>query len=91
MEEARAEVALIAPYSMYNLTFVNQIYLFFRAELLNDDFGPGPESTEVELFMEEEVPWSDIAFTVVIATLRHFFEDRKRNHYPFYIDDIEPP
>ena len=90
LEEARAEVAIIAPYSMYNLTFVNQVYLFFRAELLNDDFGPTPESTAVALFREKNVPWQDIAFTAVQETLKQFFRDRKRNHYPFYIGDIEP-
>jgi ADP-ribose pyrophosphatase YjhB (NUDIX family) len=90
MEEARAEVAIIAPYSMYNITFVNQIYLFFRAQLLNEDFGPGPESSEVLLFTEEEVPWDEIAFTVVQKTLHQFFKDRQDNHFEFYIGDIDP-
>jgi ADP-ribose pyrophosphatase YjhB (NUDIX family) len=90
LEEARADVAIVAPYSMYNITFVNQIYLFFRAKLLNEDFGPGPESSEVLLFTEEEVPWDEIAFTVVQKTLHHFFKDRQNNRYEFYIGDIDP-
>jgi ADP-ribose pyrophosphatase YjhB (NUDIX family) len=90
MEEARAKVSLIAPYAMYNLTFVDQIYLFFRAQLVNEDFGPGPESSEVKLFKEKEVPWDKIAFTVVQETLRQFFKDRARNQFTFFIGDINP-
>ncbi|MCP4117983.1 MAG: NUDIX hydrolase [Desulfobacteraceae bacterium] len=88
-EETRARVELIAPYRLFNITFVNQIYMMFLANLGNRDFGPTPESSEVRLFKEAEIPWNELAFTVIHETLRHFFEDRKNNRFPFSVQEIE--
>ncbi|WDP90270.1 MAG: NUDIX hydrolase [Desulfobacter sp.] len=76
LEETRARVALLGPYRMFNILFVDQIYMMFRAELLSNDFGPTPESTEVRLFSEDEIPWDEIAFEVINRTLVDFFKDR---------------
>lgn len=88
-EETRADARLIGPYRLFNITFVSQIYLMFRAELLSDSFGPTSESTEVRLFSEEEIPWDNIAFKVITQTLKHYFKDRKAGGFPFRICDIE--
>lgn len=88
-EETRARVELIAPYRLFNITFVNQIYMMFLANLETQDFGPTEESSEVRLFTEAEIPWDELAFTVIHETLRHFFEDRKNNLFPFSIQGIE--
>ena len=40
-------------------------------------YGSGPESLEVELFEEANIPWDDMAFGTVTQTLQRFFEDRK--------------
>jgi ADP-ribose pyrophosphatase YjhB (NUDIX family) len=89
-EEAGAAVHIVAPYTLYNLVFVNQIYLMFRAKLLSADFAPGTESLEVALFEEAEIPWSEIAFAVVEQTLRRFFADRAAGQFPFFMGDIQP-
>jgi ADP-ribose pyrophosphatase YjhB (NUDIX family) len=87
-EEARADVEIIAPYTMLNLTFVNQIYIMFRARLVDGRFDVGKESLEVGLFDEAEIPWDEIAFTAVKETLLHFFEDRKTGKFPFHMGDV---
>ena len=89
-EEARAKVNIIAPYAMYNISHVNQIYLMFRARLVDNNFRPGPESSEVKLYSEEEIPWDEIAFTVIIKTLRNYYKDRLTGEYPFHIGDVLP-
>ena len=76
-EEARAKVGKGELYRLYDLAYIRQVYIFYRAALLNDDFGAGTESTEVDLFTEESIPWDDIAFPVVTKTLRDFFQDRR--------------
>ena len=78
LEETRARVKLIGPYRMYNILYVDQIYMMFLAELMANDFGPTPESTEVCLFSEAEIPWDEIAFEVIRLTLVDFFKDRAR-------------
>ena len=87
-EEARARVEILAPYALYNICYVNQIYLMFRARLIDRNFRPGSESLEVCLFSEDEIPWDEIAFRVVEDTLIQFFKDRTTGLFPFYIGNI---
>ncbi|MGD8212197.1 MAG: NUDIX hydrolase [Desulfobacterales bacterium] len=87
-EEARARVEILAPYALYNICHVNQVYLMFRARLMDHDFRPGDESLEVRLFSESEVPWDDIAFRVMEETLVQFFKDRTAGLFPFYVGNI---
>lgn len=89
-EEALARVAGLTPYLMYNICHINQIYLMFRARLTDLNFGPGRESLEVKLFTEDEIPWGDIAFRVISATMKTFFRDRRTGDFPFTIGDILP-
>lgn len=87
-EEAYANVEILAPYALYNICYVNQVYLMFRARLLDRNFKPGNESKEVRLFAEQEIPWDQIAFTVIEETLTQYFKDRRNGLFPFYIGDI---
>lgn len=56
LEEACAEVALDNLYTLINLPHINQVFMIFRARL-QGSFHPGPESLEVALFEEHEIPW----------------------------------
>ena len=44
---------------------------------------------KVELFEESQIPWNDIAFTVIAKTLRLYFEDRKEGRFPIHFDTID--
>jgi ADP-ribose pyrophosphatase YjhB (NUDIX family) len=90
-EEAHARVEILGLYSFYNLTHINQIYIMFRAQLLDLNFSAGEESLEVKLFHESEIPWNDIAFRTVSETLRCYFEDRRRGGFSFHMGDLPPP
>ncbi|MGA0934176.1 MAG: NUDIX hydrolase [Pseudohongiellaceae bacterium] len=81
-EEACARIELHGLYSYYNLPHINQVHLFYRASLLDLDFGAGPESLEVDLFRKDDIPWNEIAFPAVGNTLEHYFSDRLTNQYP---------
>lgn len=89
-EEAGAEVILLndSLYTLFNLPTINQVYMFFRAELANLDFAPGAESLEVELFTESEIPWKEIAFPVVKSTLELYFDDTRKKHFPVRMFDV---
>jgi hypothetical protein len=75
---------------MYNIPHISQVYLLFRARLLDLDFGAGEESLEVKLFSEADIPWQEIAFATVRNTLTHYFEDRRRGSYGMHSGTIEP-
>ncbi len=84
LEEAGARVEVIDLYTVISLPDINQVYLMYRARLLDLDFAPGEESLEVALFREDEIPWDQIAFRTVEETLRHYFHDRRLGHYPLH-------
>ena len=67
---------------------INQVYLMFRARLLDLDFQPGIESLDARLFAESEIPWDEIAFRAVRATLEHYFKDRRSGRFGFHFGDI---
>ena len=76
LEEANARVEVGPLYAMYNIPHINQVYILFRARLLDLDFSAGTESLEVKLFDEKDVPWDTIAFATVRNTLHHYYYDR---------------
>ena len=80
-EEAGAHIELGDLYSVIDVPHVEQAHLFFRARLVDTVFDPGPESLEVRLFDEHEVPWDELAFRTVSQTLRWFFADRERGRF----------
>jgi ADP-ribose pyrophosphatase YjhB (NUDIX family) len=91
LEEAKARVQLAEMFSMLSVPHINQVHIFYRAQLLDLDFGPGEESLDVGLFHEGEIPWRDLAFRTVSTTLRHYFEDRRNGGYRLHAGEIPPP
>ena len=89
-EEACAKVEIEGLYALYNLPHVNQVYVFFRGQLVDGSFAPGLESLETALFEEGEIPWDEISFPVVTRTLKRYFDDRVGQKYTPFIDTIAP-
>ncbi|MFT5482697.1 MAG: ADP-ribose pyrophosphatase YjhB (NUDIX family) [Halieaceae bacterium] len=87
-EEARAKVHDQQLYRIFDMPQINQVYMFYRCELSNGEYGVGPESTEVELFSEDAIPWRELAFLPVIDTLKEYFEDRKVSNYPVRVSKL---
>lgn len=91
LEEAGANVDIDGLYTLFNLPYISQVYMFYRARLPSLQFAAGPESLEVRLFHQHEIPWEDLAFVVVKETLEHYFDDRRANEYPFRARDLLIP
>lgn len=89
LEEANARVEILGLYALYNIPHINQVYMLFRARLLDLAFSAGAETLEAKLFAEGEIPWEKIAFATVHRTLRQFFSDSVRGEFPFHIGTIE--
>lgn len=89
LEEAGARVRLDGLYTLINIPDINQVYLLYRAQLLDLDYAPGEESLEVGLFRETEIPWDLIAFRTVHKTLEHYFQDRLAGQFPLHVGDLD--
>lgn len=87
-EEANANLEIENIYSVISLPHINQIYVLYRAKLLDLDFYAGSESLEVQLFNEEDIPWEQLAFKTIERTLKSYFEDRKLNDFPTHTSVI---
>lgn len=88
-EEARAQVYEQQLYRVFDVPGINQVYMFYRALIVDGAYGVGPESSEVELFTEADIPWDDIAFPVVYHTLKEFLHDRINQHWPVRVSAIK--
>ena len=75
---------------MISLPYINQVYMMFRARLLDLEFAPGVESLEVRLFEEREVPWEQLAFRTISRTLRSYYLDRKSGSFPLRLSTLGP-
>jgi 8-oxo-dGTP pyrophosphatase MutT (NUDIX family) len=88
-EEAEAKVSNLELYRVFDVPYISQVYMFYRCDLVNGEFGVGPESLETALYSESEIPWDNIAFPVVHETLKEFFADTKKAEYPVRVSSIE--
>ncbi len=83
-EEANAEVIIGNLYTITSIPDINQVHMFFHAELIRPLYSAGPESIDVQLFSEQDIPWDQLAFTAVRKTLRQFFIDRGSGKFPVH-------
>ncbi len=89
LEEANARVELSGLFTLLSVPHVDQVHLFYRAQLLDLDFSAGPESLEVALFKEADIPWKDLAFRTVSTTLQHYLKDRSSGNFVFRTGELK--
>jgi ADP-ribose pyrophosphatase YjhB (NUDIX family) len=87
-EESGAKVEMGPLFSMIDVPHVQQVHIYFRARMLGPELDPGPESLEARLFMEEEIPWKEIAFRTVEQTLRWYFDNRRSGSFDTHVGVI---
>jgi ADP-ribose pyrophosphatase YjhB (NUDIX family) len=84
-EEAQAEVEVGSLLAVVHVLHADQVHVMFRAKLPRPEFGTSPESLEVMLCDEADIPWTEIAFRSVDFALRRYLEDRRagleRHHF----------
>jgi len=96
LEEANARVEIAPLFTLFDIPRIDQLYLIFRARLLDLDFHAGDETLELSLFAEAQIPWHELAFPAIERTLELYFEDRRRGRFGFHTGEIrrrpgEPP
>jgi ADP-ribose pyrophosphatase len=88
-EETGSKAKIKMAYSMFSLPHINQVHMFFLADLLDDNYGPTFESSDVRLFDIDEILWDEIAFPTVKKTLEYYIEDLKKGDFIFREEDIK--
>ena len=90
-EEACARVSIERLFALINIPHISQVHLFYRARLLDTNFGAGEESLETQLFSEDEIPWHELAFSSVDQCLKAYFGDRRTGRFEFHEATLAPP
>ena len=87
-EEATARTSHLELFAIYDLPHISQVYVMFRAKVLDGEASPGIESLETEFVDEENIPWPDLSFPIITETLKLYFEDRKQNNFSLHTGEI---
>lgn len=90
LEEANARIEMGPLFSMIDVLAVDQVHVFYRARLLDSDFGPGAESLDVRLFEPHEIPWDELAFRTVSTTLKLYLEDAVHGNFGVHTRELRP-
>jgi len=91
LEEANANVEIGDLFALYNIPHINQVYMLFRARLLDLNYHAGAETLELRLCGDTDVPWNEIAFASIRNTLTHYFNDQRKGQFGFHLGTIERP
>jgi ADP-ribose pyrophosphatase YjhB (NUDIX family) len=90
MEEALAKVEIGSLLAIVHVLQAHQVHVMFRARLLDPNVGIGPESLEVGLFDEQDIPWAEMAFRSVEFALRRYLDDRRTGREDLHFHDLPP-
>lgn len=88
MEEAHADMRELELYCVFSIPHINQVYTMYRGRLHQGSASPGSESLDVKLVTEQEVPWDQLAFPVITATLKWYYEDLKTGRFTTHHGEI---
>ncbi len=91
LEEANARVEVGQLFSFISLPHISQVYILFRAKLLDLNFSAGPESLDVKLFSEDEIPWNHLAFRTIHHTLENYYGDKRKGKFELHTGIIGSP
>ena len=80
-EEAVSIVALGPLLTVISVPHISQVHMMYLGTMVEPKFATTPESTEIQLFTEAEIPWNELAFRTVKTALEHFFECRKTGKF----------
>jgi ADP-ribose pyrophosphatase YjhB (NUDIX family) len=85
--ELREEAGIVlAPerlqlYMTGSITFINQLYVGFRATVETPQCLPGVESMSCRFFTRDECPWEHLAYPQVNDSIRQAYDDLERGSF----------
>jgi ADP-ribose pyrophosphatase YjhB (NUDIX family) len=77
LEEACAQVGNMRLLSVISVPQINQVHVFYLADLVDGRFDISSESLEVALYAPQAIPWAEVAFPTVKHTLEHWLSGKQ--------------
>lgn len=88
-EESGAHINLGQLFTVIDVPSVNQVHLYYLAEVTNERLAPGPETIEAAFFSADEIPWDELAFRTVSTTIEHYLQDKADGIFPTHHYSID--
>jgi ADP-ribose pyrophosphatase YjhB (NUDIX family) len=84
-EESGVCAEIVAPYSIFSVPRISEVYIIFRASVLKASGQFGPETLDIRFFAPEEIPWESIYYPAIRQILERYIEERKADLYGLYM------
>lgn len=88
-EETGARVEILSPYSVFSVPQINEVYIIFRAQLLEQSDPPGPETAQIAFFAPDEIPWDNIFYPAIKDIFQRYIEEKNRGVFGVYMGCAE--
>ncbi|MGV8637202.1 NUDIX hydrolase, partial [Pseudomonas aeruginosa] len=73
------------PYSIFSVPKISEVYIIFRATVLQISGQHGPETLAYRFFAPEEIPWESIYYPAIRQILERYIEERQAGVYGIYM------
>ena len=84
-EETGARVEITAPYSIFSVPQIDEVYIMFRAQLIEFSDEPGPETMAAKLLSPEEIPWDNIFYPAIKDILQRYIDEKAAGTFGMYM------
>ena len=85
-EEAgvRLDPASLEFYMTGTITFINQVYIAYRASVDSDACAAGEEALAAAFYSRDECPWDQVAYPEVNDSIRRAYDDLEQGSFQVY-------
>lgn len=83
-EEANAKISNSQLFCTISIPYISQVYIMYRGDLIDGFAKPGIESLETDLYTEQQIPWNNLAFPIIVESLKLYFTDKKNGQFKVY-------
>ena len=77
-------------YMTGSITFINQLYVAFRATVQCEDFAAGPESLACAYYSREDCPWEQVAYPEVNDCIEQAYDDLESGEFQVWQAEMVP-
>jgi ADP-ribose pyrophosphatase len=84
-EESGVRAEIISPYSIFSVPQISEVYIVFRAIVLENTGKFGPETLACRFFAPEDIPWDEIYYPAIRQILERYIIERQAGVYGLYV------
>ncbi len=80
----RLDPDMLEFYMTGTITFINQVYIAYRATIDSEECSPGIEAIDAAFYTREECPWDQVAYPEVNDSIRRAYDDLEQGEFGIY-------